>query len=100
MGTDKTALEEVVRGGTTGSGVTGSDRKYALRMPGFFPRFFLTTAIVQVTWLPEVTEGHLTHSVFLWVIACATESCAISALWNGVRMCKRKLRNICPSVAF
>ena len=96
MGADKTALEEVVRGGTTGSDVTGSDRKYALRMPGFSPRFFLTTAIVQVTWLPEVTFGHLTH----WVSACATESCAISALWNGVRMCKRKLRNICPCVAF
>jgi hypothetical protein len=33
MGTDKTALEEVVRGGTTGSDVTGSDRKYVLRTP-------------------------------------------------------------------
>ena len=63
--------------------------------PAFSRAFFLTTAIVQVTWLPEVTEGHLTHSVFPWgahaqpkvaqyppcgmACACASGSCAISA---------------------
>ena len=55
MGTDKTIFVEVVRGGTTGSYVTGSDvshvtgsdashvtgkdRKYVLRMPDFPLRF-------------------------------------------------------------
>jgi hypothetical protein len=44
-------------------------------MPGFPPRFFLSSSTV-VTWLPDVTEGHLTPSGFPWVCACATGSCA------------------------
>ena len=43
----------------TGSDVTGRgpDRKYVLRMPDFFPRFFLTIAVVQV---------HLYHGYRKW----------------------------------
>jgi hypothetical protein len=41
----------------------------------FSPRFFLSSSTV-VTWLPGVTEGHLIPSVFPWVCACATGSCA------------------------
>jgi hypothetical protein len=41
--------------------------------PAFLPRFF---PLVVVTWLPEVTEGHLTPSEFPWVCVCATGSCA------------------------
>ena len=86
MGTAETIFEEVVRGGATGSHVTGSDvshgshvtgrdRNYVLRMPGSaFSRFFFTI-VVQVPWLPEVTKGHVTTSGFPWV--CAP---AISAL--------------------
>ena len=51
------------------------DRRYVLRMPGFPPLFFLSSSTV-VTWLPDVTEGHLTPSGFPWVCACATGSCA------------------------
>jgi hypothetical protein len=40
--------------------LTGSDRKYVPRMSCFFPRFFLSIAVVQVPWLPEVTKGHVT----------------------------------------
>ena len=59
------------------SHVTGSDpdRKYVLPVPGFPPRFFLSSSTV-VTWLPDVTEDHLTSSEFPWVCACATGSCA------------------------
>ena len=38
----------------------------------FFPRFCLSSTVV--TWLPDVTEGHLIPSGFPWV--CATGSCA------------------------
>ena len=43
-------------------GATGRepDRKYVFRMPGFSPRFFLTIAVVQIPWLLEVTEAHVT----------------------------------------
>jgi hypothetical protein len=47
----------------------GHVRKYDMCMPGFSPRFVLTSSTV-VTWLPDVTEGHLIPSVFPWV--CAT----------------------------
>ena len=75
--------------------LTGSDRKYVLRMPGFPPAFFLTIAVVQVQGLPEMTEGHVTPSGFPCMCACATRNCAISVQWNGVRM-----RNIRPKEAF
>ena len=45
--------------GSDVSHVTGSDRKYVLRMPGFFPRAFFLTRVVQVPWLPEVTAALL-----------------------------------------
>ena len=41
-------------------------------MPGLSRAFFL----VVVTWLPDVTEAHLTPSEFPWVWACGTGSCA------------------------
>jgi hypothetical protein len=47
-----------------------------------FPRAFFLTIVVQVPWLPEVTEGHVTPKGFPW------------------SMRKRKLRNIRPSRAF
>jgi hypothetical protein len=55
-------------------GATGRepDRKYVFRMPGFSPRFFLTIAVVQIPWLLEVTEAHVTP--------------------KGARMCNWKLR--------
>jgi hypothetical protein len=37
-----------------------------------------TRVVVQVPWLPEVTEGYVTPLVFPWVYARATGSCAIS----------------------
>jgi hypothetical protein len=75
MGTDKLVFAVERCGGTTRSDVTGSDishmtgsdvshvtgrgpvrsgpdRKYVLRMPGFFTRAFF---LVVVTWLPKVT---------------------------------------------
>ena len=36
----------------------------------FPPRFFLCSTVV--TWLPDVTFGHLTPSGFPWVCTCAT----------------------------
>jgi hypothetical protein len=47
--------------------------------PAFFPAFFL----VVVTWLPDVTDGHLTPSGFSWMYACATVSCATPAVTEG-----------------
>jgi hypothetical protein len=46
----------------TGSHVTGRcpDRKYDLHMFDFFPALFFTRVVVQVPWLPEATEGHVT----------------------------------------
>jgi hypothetical protein len=72
-------LPEVTRSDMTGKGL---DRKYVLRMPGFFPHFVLTIAVVQVPWLPEVTKGD-PFGVPL-----------------GVRMHNRKLCNIRPNGAF
>jgi hypothetical protein len=63
---------------------TGSHECDRLRMRNHFPRFFLTI-VVQVPWLPEVTEGHVTQKGFPW---------------KGVRMHNRKLRNIRPSGSF
>ena len=89
MGTTRVPFEEVLPEVTWPEKVMnrrGPDRKqrhnrkYVLRMPGFFPRFFLTIVVVQVPWLPEMTEGYVTHSWFPWVYACATISCAISSL--------------------
>jgi hypothetical protein len=62
----------------------GPVRKYVLRMPGFSPRFFLSSSTV-VTWLPDVTEGHLTPSGFPWVCACGTSSssCATPIVTEG-----------------
>ena len=59
-------------------GATGREpgRKYVLRMPGFSPRFFLTIAVVQIPWLLEVTEAHVTPK----------------GVPLGARMCNRKLR--------
>ena len=84
MGTDKTALEEVVLGGTTGSDVTGSNRKYVLRMPGFFPRFF----------------SYHSNSASNMATGSDRRSLDPFGIPLDVRMCKRKLRNICPSMAF
>jgi hypothetical protein len=36
------------------------DRKYVLRMPGFFPRFFLSSSTV-VTWLPDLQPKVVQH---------------------------------------
>ena len=44
---------------------SGPDRKYVLRMPHFPLRLFLSSSTV-VTWLPDVTKGHLTPSGFSW----------------------------------
>ena len=59
-----------VCGGATGGHVTGSgpDRNRKCN------------TVVQVPVLPEVNEGHVTHSGFPWVCACATGICAISAI--------------------
>ena len=43
-------------------------------MPGFSLRFFLTSVVVQVPWLPKVARSGGR------VCACATRSCAKSAL--------------------
>jgi len=85
-----------------GSHVTGSDvshvtgrgpdrnRKYVLRMYNryilyyYYSRSTKCSTVVQVPWLPEVTEGHMTAKGFPL----------------GVRMRNRKLRNIRPSGAF
>jgi hypothetical protein len=50
---------------------SGHDRKYVLRIPGFFPRFFLSSSTkcsTVVTWLLNVTEGHVTPTFFLVVL--------------------------------
>jgi hypothetical protein len=52
------------------------------RIPALFTYYSCSTStsstVVQVLWLPEVTEVH--PKGFPWVRACATGSCAISAL--------------------
>ena len=85
MGTAQVEFQEELWGGATGSDVTGQIFPHT-----FFPRFFLIPALFtyyscstsstvgQVLWLPEVTEVH--PKGFPWVRACATGSCAISAL--------------------
>ena len=57
-----------------------TDRKYVLRMTGFSPRVFF---LVVVTWLPDVTEGHSTPSVFPWKCACVTGSCTTPVVTEG-----------------
>ena len=90
MGTAQATFEEVMRGGATGSDVTGSgpDRKWPevtspaligshgsdrVRMRNWFRPFFLTRVVVQnvvqVPWLPDVTSKG-----FTWVRTCATGS--------------------------
>ena len=54
--------------------VSGTYRKYVLRMPGFFRRFFLSSSNMA-------TEGHLTPSGFPWVYA--TGSCATTVVTEG-----------------
>ena len=95
MGTAETIFEEVVRGGATGSHVTGSDvshgshvterdRNYVLRMPGsaflLFFFYYSSSIVVQVPWLPEVTEGHVTPFVVPLGVRMRNRSCTISAL--------------------
>ena len=107
---------------------TGSDRKYVLRMTGFFQCFFIIrvakcSTVVQVPWLPEVTVSHVNPKGGR-VCACATGRCAISGIvgpfdrkWRyetspcsdrrssegdgrRVRMRNRTLRKIRPIGAF
>jgi hypothetical protein len=47
--------------------------------PAFSRAFFL----VVVTWLPDVTKGHLTPSGFPWVCACATGSSTTPVVTEG-----------------
>jgi hypothetical protein len=66
-------------GGATGSHVTGSDvsdvtrrgpgrtRKYVLRMPGVFPRFFLTKVVVQNVRMIDRTTGSAPKGIPLCV---------------------------------
>ena len=61
---------------------SGPDRKYVLRMPGFFPRFFLSSSTV-VTWLLKVTRGLLTPSGFPWVCVCGTGYYATYVVTEG-----------------
>jgi hypothetical protein len=84
MGTAQLSFVELVRGGATGSQVTGSyvtcSREVCSADTRLFPRFFLTRVVVQVSKLPEVTNGHVNPSGFPWVCGCATASCAIFTL--------------------
>jgi hypothetical protein len=52
----------------------------------FPPRFFLTIAVVQVPWLPEVTESQVTPSVFPFVCACV--------IWNVLGVFSRMSASI------
>jgi hypothetical protein len=52
-GPDRKSPESTLNG-------TGSHESDRVRMRNHFPRFFLTI-VVQVPWLPEVTEGHVTQ---------------------------------------
>ena len=52
---------------------------HARIFPALFSYYSSSTkynTVVQVPWLPEVTEGHVSP----WVCTCATGSCTISAL--------------------
>ena len=63
--------------------VTRSHGRDRVRMRNHFRRFFSyysSSTVVHVTGLPEVTKCHGTPSRFTWLCACATGSCAISAL--------------------
>jgi hypothetical protein len=90
MCTDKTIFAEMLWR-ATGSHVTVrcTNRKWpevcsmhAQPIPALFSYYSSTkwSTVVQVPWLPEVTEGHVTTSGFHWVCACPTGSRAISAL--------------------
>jgi len=78
----------------TGSHVTGRDpdrnRKYVLRMRNRYILYYYYSSstkcstVVQVPWLPEVTEGHVTPK----------------GVPLGVRMRNRKLHNIRPGGPF
>ena len=57
-----------------------------LKSSTYHNNFVLSRVVVQVPWVPEVTECHVTPSGFPWVCVCSTGSCAISALCNGVCM--------------
>ena len=121
MGTAQATFVEVLWGATgndmTGSDVNGSgaDRKWRYDRSMFCTCAtnsrvcFLTissSTVVQVPWLPEVTQGHVTPSGFPWVRACAIESCAISALvgpfdrkWRyetSPRSDRRSPEGVCP----
>jgi hypothetical protein len=50
----------------TGSHMTGSCMEVCSAHVRFFAAFFLTMAVVQVPWLSELTEGHVTPLGFLW----------------------------------
>ena len=66
-----------MRGGATGS--------MFCACPDFPRVFFLTIVVqnvVQVPWLPDVTEGHLTLKGFPWVCACATGSWDVSLFFR------------------
>jgi hypothetical protein len=89
MGTAQVAFQEELWGGATGSDVSHMTRSMFSARPDFspyifsalffgFPRFLLTIVVVQVLWLPEVTQGN--PKEFPWMCACATGSCAISVL--------------------
>jgi hypothetical protein len=63
-------------------GATGSHVTWEV-IPAFFSYYGSSTkcnTVVKVSWLPEVTEGHVTPSGLPWVCACATGCCAISVL--------------------
>jgi hypothetical protein len=54
MGTAQLVFEEVVQGGATGSMFCAFPD-----FPAFFPTIVVQN-VVQVPWLPDVTEGHVT----------------------------------------
>ena len=66
----------------TGSDVSHVTGSMFCACPLFSPRFFLSISIV-VTWLPDVTEVHLSPSGFPWVCACPTGSCATPIVAEG-----------------
>ena len=69
---------------------------FRLKSSTYHNNFVLSRGVVQVPWVPEVTECHVTPSGFSSVCVCSTGSCATSALCNGVWMRNRKLRRIRP----
>ena len=93
MGTAQTLFEEVVQGGATGNHMItrGPDRKWpeicSVHGRKCIPSFFSynsSNTVVQVPWLPEVAEGHVTPF----------------GVPLSVRMRNRKFRNIRTSGTF